>query len=316
MPAPRARKAAPIRLRYWKAGRIGPFASLADEVNQVGRLGAGTKRLALLPAIAVAAAVGTGSSALGPTKVAACLGTSLQADVKIVCGSGGGGAGGSPGTKCDPSVADSGRVNDNNTYFDGWGRNFSYVIGGVYASIYNYSPWVWPQKLNNGNFNASSAWTMLAASTIAYGQIGWWEFAFGERHTFIQFADSSGPDTVYEDPSGSQPVGTSSYYTTLYGADGAGVLSFQVNGSTIFDRLVSFSPTSAQIAGEINTLSDQMPGNTSFHEDLADSHVYTQGWQTFSGGPFSGDNFDNWAKVFPNKVVNATDIQIWDADCP
>lgn len=101
--------------------------------------------------------------------------------------------------KCQPN-----RANDGVSYFDGW-YNYAYEADGVYSTILNYSPWVQPNS-------EVSAWSMLTVAPgmgTGYAQVGWWEFAYGERHTFVQWTlIGGGFQTKFWSP---QPTGS---YTT------------------------------------------------------------------------------------------------------
>jgi hypothetical protein len=60
---------------------------------------------------------------------------------------------------CDPQSVDPGRVTTNNVYFDGWQVNGgSNTIGGVYANIWNYDPYVDPAT------DWTYSWVMLNAT--------------------------------------------------------------------------------------------------------------------------------------------------------
>ena len=68
-----------------------------------------------------------------------------------------------------------------NERFAGWVRSGGGTTpGGVYAQIYNYSPWV-----SGPADDTTSAWTMLDDGP-SWVQVGWIEFPGTDRRTFVQ----------------------------------------------------------------------------------------------------------------------------------
>jgi hypothetical protein len=198
--------------------------------------------------------------------------------------------------KCYPA-----RSNDGITYFDGWERDtVGVTVGGIYAAILNYSPWVY-------SGNLSTAWTMLAYLGDNWAQIGWIEYAGGVRYTVIQW--TIGPNNARTKYLGPQSVGSTSTYTVLYN-NTPGDFTFQVNGSTVDLETASFGPTKGENYGEIHTRADQMAGATQAHENFSNAHIYINGWQAFSGAGYSDDT-----SIFKYSVLSTTQTQIWDVAC-
>jgi hypothetical protein len=176
--------------------------------------------------------------------------------------------------KCQP-----GRANNGVPYWAGWYRNASSgVLGGVYSNIKNYSPWVQPGS-------DTMAWVMLTLKSggTNWAQVGWWEEAYGVRHTFTQWTKNNTWYTNFWSP---QPVNTYTYYTVLW--DNLPRWTFQVGGTTISQVSASFSPNASQVMGEIHTLASQMPGGSGLNEWFSDTHLWTNQWIAYDGTP-TGD---------------------------
>ncbi len=197
--------------------------------------------------------------------------------------------------KCEPF-----RTNDGRTYFDGWSRYPNgATVGGVYANILNYSPWVYPNNL-------ATAWTMLSYGGGNWAQVGWIEYSGGVRYTVIQW--TIGPNnsrTKYLSP---QSVGSTTTYTVLYN-NTPGDFTFQLNGATVDKETASFGPTTGDNFGEIQTLADQMPGASQAQEVFSNAHIYVGGWQPFSG------TSQNDLPIFKVNVLSSTQTNIWDSAC-
>ena len=205
-------------------------------------------------------------------------------------------------TGCHPLRLDDGPTN----YFTGWVRSPGAVVGGVYASILNYSPWTSTSTVYD---NRVVAWTMLNASqTQLFAQVGWWAYPWGDQHTFYEYTDTSGGSFIKHDitPEG---IGTSSYYTVLYDPN-QNIFTFQVQGVTIATAPSTFVPNEAQIFGETHTLASQVPGGAFNPEVFADSQIYVTGaWQAFSGVDASTNPYGQISDV------SNTQRKIWDTQC-
>jgi len=197
--------------------------------------------------------------------------------------------------KCQPN-----RTNNGQTYWDGWLRGAG-TVGGIYSSILNYSPWVQPGS-------QVTAWTMLNNGGSWWAQVGWWESPYGVRYTFVQWTPSAGQfQTHFWTPA--QPVGQSTYYTTLWNYT-PGKFTFQVASSTIDTETAAFTPNDGQAFGEINTLASQMPGALYAPEDFSNTNWWVSGWSAFNGSPYdSSTTYFNIAKY------SSTHLQIGDKAC-
>lgn len=196
------------------------------------------------------------------------------------------------------------------------------TIGGVYARIFNYAPYVDPG--HRGDFVYT--WTMLTVdhplgTDAPYVQIGWVQFANGERHTMEQWKKvGEPPQTRFVDPP--QPVNTYSYYDVLFNYR-PGAFSFMVGGKDLHDDLRAwFTPTQAQIYAETLSLASQMPGggDPSSHEDLLDSSYYMHGaWRSFMPGAVIHVNDlrgrDDSRYFGHTDPVSGGDLSVWDRAC-
>jgi len=197
--------------------------------------------------------------------------------------------------KCQPYSNDHSRIDDGVYYYDGGLQTGTY--GGIYANVYNYSPWVQPSS-------TTSAWTMLAEQSDFYAQVGWIECAGGGRYTFSQHTITpvviGGKDNLAP-----QPVGVFTYYGTLWSPN-TKVFTFQVNGSTVDQSpALSWTPGNAQANVEIHTLASQMSGAVANDENFWDVHVYNNGWVYWSG-----TLYNRYPNYFGNRQDDPHDFDI------
>jgi hypothetical protein len=210
--------------------------------------------------------------------------------------------------KCDPN-----RPNIQQHYFDGWSNTENQSnVGGIYSSILNYSPWVYPY---DGSSVGVSAWVMLTApggSGIShYAQIGWVEYPYGSRGTFDQWTSRDGKSITGNVWYGGYPVGQHTFYTMLYN-NPPGYFSFEANGTLYDQPAATFTPTGVQNYGEIATEASQMPGGYNSPEDFAATNwwINGRGWIALNGAPNSY-NYNYWG----NSKSSSTDLTSWDWAC-
>jgi hypothetical protein len=183
-------------------------------------------------------------------------------------------------------------------------------IGGIYARVLNYSPWV-----SSADGTGVSGWIMLShcsahvtCDSLEYAQIGWLEpagIAYGQpgRKTLIEVnpgaltdsqqcgKNASGGDdglqcfsrnngsTPAEAP---EPLGTYTYYTVLWDKE-PGSFTFYVNGHLAGKWRAPFTPNVALAIGETHAPDSQMPGDAAVPEVFSDVHVYRDGgWRNFA----------------------------------
>jgi hypothetical protein len=269
-------------------------------------------------------------------------------------GSGGGSPGGSPsgGTtpipvpptggsctntpKCPPSrpqgVACAGC-----SKLDGAYNEYPYItVGGIYARVRNYSPWVDPGPTSY----SVSAWVGLQYCRPPGGpgdcnenelaQIGWREKAYGQRDTLVEYLLPAGNFSdcnpaigmpVNQLSCSSVPIAAQpepySYYTVLYGYE-RGKFTFYVNGRKVASAPAGFVPHQAEISGETRLVGDQMPGDANDPEIFEDINIYVNGaWQPFTPTHYSGNTAYNGADyggylALPAPPGRGSCLGIWD----
>jgi hypothetical protein len=194
----------------------------------------------------------------------------------------------------------------------------SQTVGGVYAKILNYNPYVVTFVGPGAGPDAATAWTMLTNTNETHtGAASWFQLGWLKWPSMFP-TTSSGPQIFIQDlePTATTPftnvygvatTGSASYYTTSFdpitGTDSKGTPTFgsfiaYVNGSTPLTgkRTAYFVPEEAQIAGEIHDTLDQFPGGTQTPETFVDGHIWypagyigsnTGSWQWYSGELFN-----------------------------
>lgn len=245
--------------------------------------------------------------------------------------------------KCFPN-----RANDYLSYrWSGWMNTVYDNVGGVYANVWNYSPWVYAAE---GGFPVGdyvSSWVMLSQAAPLgqdqnYIQVGWQEWANGYRKTWEQhhFYNTPGNLNNWDNP---QPTNTYTYYEVLYGYD-ANQFTMFVAGHRMGGDLAHsngdvaawFVPNQSQVFGETHSADDQMPGGYStplYYEDLFDSSYWYGSWKAYgnpgtypgSGWPASGTqiyigdqnglpgNIPGW---FGYNYAGGNNFSTWDRKCP
>jgi hypothetical protein len=215
------------------------------------------------------------------------------------------------------------RPNDYQIYQDGWFRYVGVAVGGTYAALENYDPYVYPYPGSN-----SSMWVMVSRfNEFKYAQIGWVQYTHPplvshptwKRFTFTQWVKSNGQlGTVLHTDRPPEPIGILSLYTALYN-NVPGKFTFQVAGVQLNEQPSAwFVPNQGEARGEIHTLASQMPGGYANFEYawIYDTHIFYNGsWRSFSGSPHvlptsAGTHF-GWYVLDP-----AYSIGIFDRRCP
>lgn len=212
--------------------------------------------------------------------------------------------GASPATavlaKCQP-----GRTDDGKDYQAGWYRSADAEIGGIYADIKVYSPWVQPGSRDTG-------WSMLQTlDGQNWAQVGWREYAGGTRDDFVQYYVSGWPSAITNSYP-AQPVNTYHNYKVLWD-NTPGYFTFWIDNKMIEEDQAFFTPNMASNAGEIHTLASQMPGGSQsgYHEDFGDAWMYIfGGWTEINGITKNSD-----PTYFVSDNTSSTDDQIWDKAC-
>lgn len=169
------------------------------------------------------------------------------------------------------------RVNNGTAYRIGFYQAVpSGYLGGIYASILNYGPYVF-----SGSVRSHAQLDNYSETRIA--KIGWRELNDGSRYTYTQYHNSSGQ--LISNSFGAYPEGTYDYYTVLFD-QASNQITLRVNNLTYIEATASFTPTTGDVHGAISTLASQMPGGSGNKEWYNDSHIWkssTGSWVNFSG---------------------------------
>jgi hypothetical protein len=216
------------------------------------------------------------------------------------------------GMGCQP-----GRSNDQLRYGD-WSGDVSGLGGGLYAQIFDYSPWVEP------GVGGTSAWVMLAAGNDpgVYAQIGWIEWAYGTRYTFTQIGYIQNGTHYYSNHNAPPlPVGGTYYYTVNYNPYAATYpFSYYANNQLINQDgwlIADGTLKMGEVAGEIHSLASQMPGGWAGpSETFTDAHYWWPRGSTGSWKPMNPTT--GGTPSFTNRAVynNGTATAINDKACP
>lgn len=211
--------------------------------------------------------------------------------------------------KCDP-----GRSNDYYTRRNVGSQRTasSNTVGGVYAYIENYSPWIYP--VTSADSHAAS-WVMVRQqSTQLYAQVGWKEIPYGSRWTFVEWKNELNQTEHRDNFSPQSQTTGSSYYAVLYDPS-TDVWTFQVAGSTILTvqgyDVSDFNRNAGQITGETHSRADQMPGGYSSPMEFTNAHIYIGSWQAFAGN----DPLNSDSSLYTLYGTSTTDFSIWDNSC-
>lgn len=221
-------------------------------------------------------------------------------------------AAGGDGMGCWPN-----RTNDGHSYLD-WSGDNSGLGGGMYAQIFDYSPWVQPGA------GGTSAWVMLQhqGDQYTYTQVGWIEWPYGERYTFSQIGWHNGSTFYWNNQNyGALPLGSSYYYTVNYNPyDPNYPYTYYANntylghdGWDIADGQLNMG----LVSGEIHTLASQMPGGYAGPSEVwNDIHYWwprgsSGSWKTFNPTQGFTPGFTNRANYNGGSTV-----AINDTACP
>jgi hypothetical protein len=278
----------------------------------------GTKPKWLLLSVAVLAGVAT-SAILPSAATAVSFPRAGSASAAVAVPESGGGDG------CNP-----GRANNYLTYY--WiGATSQNVIngtpvGGVYANIRTYSPFVAGPNQGAPSGDSVSEWVMLDSGTpgssYQWAQIGWLEFPGGVRNTVVQYADGSNDiQTDYYSPSA---INSTQTYGVLYAPGGQFTLS--ENGVNLVITNLSWAPDSADIDAELHTEASQVPGGTADPSgqvaQVTNAHVWptagSGGWGNFDGytlytsKPSAPENFIG---IAPFGTGGNNSWRTWDKAC-
>lgn len=180
-------------------------------------------------------------------------------------------------------------------FYDGVKK--SGTIGGIYARVFNYKPYVDGSWADHGEAGYSEAWVMLEGQEESYAQIGWNQRS-SDRITLIEYNDRRTPGgiglrdcdasshTQLSCASGAAnpaPIGKYTYYTVLWNYV-PGEITFYEDGRQVASAPASFVPVLAVVSDETHALADQIAGDGHTPEVFEDVHVFVNGQWAPMGG--------------------------------
>lgn len=251
---------------------------------------------------------------------------------------------------CNPGRSGS-TAQDN---FDGWLTVGQGNLGGATVKANTYSPYVENYGTQGiAGKDDTTAWALLGntAHELDLAQVGYGESynntgggngtTGSERVFFVEYSNSGTPviDQVTPAPSTglpSQPYLEDQYiYNTLYGnvansftfqigAPGVSAANVYYDGSALAAQNLGWVPNEANIAAEVHTLDDQMPGDIANHLELGSAGFYStslgsweaidQGATDTQTGPVSND-FDS-TNEYAYQETSTNTLYVWDIGCP
>jgi hypothetical protein len=163
------------------------------------------------------------------------------------------------------------------------------------------------------------------SSGDGYAKVGWIRYPSAttpdpDRYTLVEFkALANQTPTVQLFPISAN---TSSYYTVTYypgppGPKLPGTVDFYRDGAWLSSALVGYGdsgnrpPTLGQVAAQINTLPDQMPGGQYAPMYVSDAQIYVGGSWT----PFSGQGFNSDPNEYGIVGLSTSQFYNWDRRC-
>lgn len=212
-------------------------------------------------------------------------------------------------------------------YFSGEDGSVPGTYGGIRAAIDQYSPWVYPVS---GATDFTSQWVMLTTSAATqWAQVGWWESAYGDRHTFVQFWD---PGYIeWTDLTSPFPINTFVNYEVTYDPSCTDTYCFRffVNGKEINRSHYDWAPNEQEDESEIHTEASQMPGaygNPSYSTSIEKYYPAGAGsWSDVSGNTLTEEmsssgqvtTAPSWDQVAPSAGTTGIDAYgSYDTACP
>jgi hypothetical protein len=248
-------------------------------------------------------------------------------------GSGGGGGsgngGGCTGTPKCPPPRPQGVGCNGCSKFDGATNTFYTTVGGIYARVRNYSPWVDPAS------PSVAAWVALekTGNGNELAQMGWREQPHGRRDTLVEYLNTGNFSDCNPQATRAAPGFTNllacntvpipaqpepyTYYTVLYGYE-PGKFTFYINGRKVANAPANFIPNRADVIGETKLVGDQMPGDANDPQVFENINIYVNGaWQSFTPTRYSentiynGMNYGGYLAL-PGPPGRGSCLGIWD----
>jgi hypothetical protein len=181
--------------------------------------------------------------------------------------------------------------NEGVSHFAAWERNAATSVGGAYAQILNYEPYVQPYCGIRTPCDESVMQVGITNSaTFTIAQAGFEVYEYGPPFfIFCEYINGSGSSVFKDEFSATSygaVLGHSDYYTILYGNAGANKLSCQHRapggGAVTYDTRGPYTEAfnQGQIFGETHNDNSQMPGGTIANDTYSDAHYFASGSNT------------------------------------
>jgi hypothetical protein len=205
------------------------------------------------------------------------------------------------------------RPDDHKSYWSGtWQQpNTSVAMVEVASRILEERPAVQPTGSD------VYAWTLLTrpanGATQYWTQVGWHEHRYsGTGQTHTTFISWSVGYTWYENDYASAPIGSTPNYVTIYSPSTGHSYLWQ-DSTEVGDVLLGWTPTWAQVFGEIHTDNSQMPGGYNAHVTMRNTMYEQQGGNlvAFNASPIQTPS----EPYFWSSKLNSTSYDIWDTAC-
>jgi hypothetical protein len=227
--------------------------------------------------------------------------------------------------KCNPNRPNVGNSSygSEGKWFNGW-----YALGNItrhQAIVKNYSPWVHPVSPPGGGASYVAAIVTLRWLNYSdyfdhnYAHMGWIEYPYDVRKTVVQFSTWVGTQKVYrhrEYPP--YAVGLNTNYEVRLNT-ATSYFEFWAAGQKLDQTGASFYPNRAETKGQMNTLSNQMPGGyggTSHYEWFNNDIYLSGGGSWYPLGATAG--FETDSQYFGLAVgdLSGYSLKSWDKACP
>lgn len=198
---------------------------------------------------------------------------------------------------CNP-----GRTPSSGHWWDGWIRGPGTAVGGTYATIDNYSSYVYGSSI-------TAVYSLITDTGNGhYAQVGWYQQpSAGYRDVFTEYVNTSSQTirNIWDYPAGSSDV-----YNVEYDPISK-ITTFTVDGNQLQQVVVSYLPNQGEVLGEVLNFASQMVGGNDDPVSLSGTRIYySGGWQVFAGDAV---NYD--VHAYGNTVQNSGTDDIWDLAC-
>jgi hypothetical protein len=176
------------------------------------------------------------------------------------------------------------------------------------------NPFVYELGLTDPSQNGSYSWIMLVApSSGSLAQFGPFVDDQGDHWAFMYcWSAGNGPTEILDSE---KPDGYTVADEVKY--DAGGSKSALEDGTGKGTCNYTFTPLEAQEAGEVQTISDQIPGNTSDHQTWTDAFVTNNNGVQHnlfsSSGTAAASNPGSWIGFSESNSADTMDV--WDTRC-